>query len=115
MSLISWAAQFGVAFAQRLTEIVFTSNVNIVGRTIWPHDDNMGAFVTQLFAENEAMRIRMRDILAQWDLGLSDVEFQQIENVSPSGEKKKDWLEVGSTYAWGWVHSSAIYSYGPGP
>ena len=55
----------------------------------------MGASVTRLFAENEAMRVRMRDILAKWDLGLSDVEFQQIENVSPSGEKRKDWLALG--------------------
>jgi uncharacterized protein len=95
VSLISWAAQYGVTFAQRLTEFVLTTNVNIVGRTSWPHDDNMGASVTRFFAENEAMRVRMRDILAKWDLGLSDVEFQQIENVSPSGEKKKDWLALG--------------------
>jgi hypothetical protein len=95
VSLISWAAQFGVSFAQRLTEFVFTSNVNIMGRTIWPRNDDMGATVTKFFAENEAMRVRMRDLLAKWDLGLSDVEFQQIENVSPSGEKKKDWLALG--------------------
>jgi hypothetical protein len=27
--------------------------------------------------------------------------------------KKDDWLEVGSTYAWGWVHSSFVYAYAP--
>jgi hypothetical protein len=95
VSLISWAAQFGVAFAQRLTQFLLATNVNVAGRTIWPRDDNMGALVTQFFAENEAMRVRMRDILAQWDLGLSDVEFQQMENVSSSGEKRKDWLALG--------------------
>jgi uncharacterized protein len=95
VSLISWAAQFGVAFAQRLTNFVCATNVNVIGRTGWPRDDNMGALVTRYFAENEVMRDRMRDILAQWDLGLSDVEFQQIENLSVSGEKKKDWLALG--------------------
>jgi uncharacterized protein len=95
VSLISWAAQFGVLFAQRLTQFVFTTNVNITGRTSWPHNDDMGAGVTRFFAENEAMRVRMRDIVTKWDLGLSDVEFQQIENISLSGEKKKDWLALG--------------------
>jgi hypothetical protein len=27
--------------------------------------------------------------------------------------KKDDWLEVGSTNAWGWVHSSFVYPYDP--
>jgi len=27
--------------------------------------------------------------------------------------KKDDWLEVGSTYAWGWVHASFVYPYDP--
>ena len=28
-------------------------------------------------------------------------------------QRKDDWLEVGSTYAWGWVHSSFVYRYDP--
>ena len=28
-------------------------------------------------------------------------------------QTKDDWVEVGSTYAWGWVHSSFVYSYNP--
>jgi hypothetical protein len=28
-------------------------------------------------------------------------------------EKKNDWLQVGSTYPWGWIHSSSVYGYGP--
>ena len=27
--------------------------------------------------------------------------------------KKDDWLEIGSTYAWGWVHASLVYPYDP--
>jgi hypothetical protein len=29
-------------------------------------------------------------------------------------QKKEDWLEVGSTYAWGWVQSGFVYPYDPG-
>ena len=28
-------------------------------------------------------------------------------------QRKDDWLEVGSSYAWGWVHSSFVYPYDP--
>jgi hypothetical protein len=28
-------------------------------------------------------------------------------------DKKNDWLQVGSTYAWGWVHSSSVHVYSP--
>jgi hypothetical protein len=28
-------------------------------------------------------------------------------------QRKDDWVEVGSSYAWGWVHSSFVYSYNP--
>jgi hypothetical protein len=47
-----------------------------------------------------------------------DQKAQVLHSVPPKViltvfDKKNDWLQVGSTYAWGWVHSSSVHEYSP--
>jgi hypothetical protein len=94
VSLISWAAQFGVTLAKQLIDFVMTTNINIGGRYWQPHDGAVDASV-QYYAQNPTIQPRMRSLLAQLDLGLSDVFFQEQEIPGQTGETKKQWFAYG--------------------
>jgi uncharacterized protein len=91
VSLISWAAQFGVEFAKKLADFSLDSNLRAGGGLWRPADD----LVTQFYGRNDPMRKRMVDILARWDLGLNDVEIREFEIPSTSDESKKQWYAFG--------------------
>jgi uncharacterized protein len=93
VSLISWAAQFGVELAQSLTRFVLSTNLNVFGR-IWLNRDETN-WATQIYTENRVMQDRMRELLAQWDLGLSDVAFHEVPLPTQTGEQKKQWFAMG--------------------
>lgn len=93
VSLISWAAQFGVEAAQKLTNFVLATNLSVQGRR-WLNPDETN-WATQLYTQNQAMQVRMRELLAQWDLGLSDVAFHELTVPSQTGEQKKQWFPFG--------------------
>jgi hypothetical protein len=93
VSLISWAAQFGVEAAQQLTNFVLSTNLNVHGR-IWLNRDETN-LATQFYTQNQGMQMRMRELLAQWDLGLSDVTFHELPIPTQTGEHKKQWFPVG--------------------
>jgi hypothetical protein len=93
VSLISWAAQFGVEAAQQLTRFVLTTNTNVHGRIRLDRDETNWA--TRIYTENQGMQMRMRELLAQWDLGLSDVTFHEVTIPTQTGEQKKHWYPMG--------------------
>jgi hypothetical protein len=93
VSLISWAAQFGVGAAQQLTNFVLATNLSVHGRR-WLNPDETN-WATQLYTQNQSMQTRMRELLAQWDLGLSDVTFHELSVPSQTGEPRKQWFAVG--------------------
>ena len=93
VSLISWAAQFGVELAQQLTNFVLTTNLNVQGR-LWLNRDETN-WATQIYTQNQSMQMRMRELLAKWDLGLADVTFHEIPISTQTGEQKKQWFPVG--------------------
>jgi len=93
VSLISWAAQFGVELAQQLTNFVLTTNLNVQGR-VWLDRDETN-WATQIYTQNQGMQVRMRELLARWDLGLSDITFHEVPISTPTGEQKKQWFPFG--------------------
>jgi uncharacterized protein len=94
VSLISWAAQFDVALAKQLINFVMTTNMNIGGR-FWQPNEGAVNWSVQYYAQNPAMQARMLNLLARWDLGLSDVMFQEQEIPGQTGETKKQWFAYG--------------------
>ncbi len=94
VSLISWAAQFGVQLAKQIAGVQVRTNITAAGK-MWQPGDQAIDTCARYYAENEPLRTRMRDLLAQWDLGLTDVLIQEIEIPDPSGEKRKQWFPIG--------------------
>jgi hypothetical protein len=94
VSLISWAAQFNVPFANQLLDFAISTNMFVGGRWWQPIDSAVHQCI-QHYAENPALHQRLVALLGQWDLGLSGVELRQHDTPSPSGENKKQWLAFG--------------------
>jgi uncharacterized protein len=94
VSLISWAAQFGVPLARTIAGMHVQTNMNYSGRVTLLRDRAID-FCTQFYANNRELQTRMRDLLARWDLGLSDILIQEHEIPSASGEKTKQWFASG--------------------
>lgn len=93
VSLISWAAQFGVPLATRMVLPYVVTNVNVLGRMpIGAHDVSSAA---QHFSVNPDQRERMNQLLAAWDLGLSSVELREISTNNPQEPGEKVWLPFG--------------------
>lgn len=93
VSLISWAAQFDVPFAKTLTTFAFTTNMFIGGRWWQPQDHTVDQCV-QHYAQNPDLQRRLPEILRRWDLGLADLEVQEIE-LATAAEPQKHWIAFG--------------------
>jgi hypothetical protein len=94
VSLISWAAQFGVPLAEQLTSFNFATNMFRGGRWWQPHHEALQQ-CAEYYAKNPQMKDRMRNFLAQWDLGVSDVMLRELEVPGQTGEAKKQWFAFG--------------------
>lgn len=92
-SLIATAAQYGVALAQRMTNMAVVSNIDQLGRKTFDHDQLLRA--AQHFASTQLQREQMVQLLRSWDLGLKDVELKELESVGSDGTKNKYWLPFG--------------------
>lgn len=93
VSLISWAAQFGVPLATRLASQRVISNVNVLGRV--PMGDQAILAAAEHFALHESQRAWMSRLLAMWDLGLSGVELEQLPVNDPQQAGRKVWIPFG--------------------
>jgi uncharacterized protein len=76
VSLIAWAAQFGVPLAKSLLEFNLITNISIVGR-YFSHYDHMVLNCANFYEANPPAKERMRKLLSSWDLGLSDIAFKK--------------------------------------
>ena len=93
VSLISWAAQFGVPLATRMVLPYVITNVNVLGRMpIGALDVSSAA---QHFSVHPNQRERMNQLLAAWDLGLSGVELHEIPTNNPQKPDEKIWIPFG--------------------
>lgn len=93
VSLIAWAAQFGVPLAVRLTAPYVNSNVNLFGRMNVGNQEMQNA--AQHFSAHPEQRKLMAQLLSAWDLGLSDVELVEIPVNNPQDPSKKIWMPMG--------------------
>lgn len=93
VSLIAWAAQFGVPLAVSLTAPNVNSNVNVWGRVHISNQDVQNA--AQHFSAHPEQRARMEQLLSAWDLGLSGVELIEIPVNNPQEPNKKIWMPIG--------------------
>lgn len=92
-SLISTAAQYGVALAQQLASAHLFTNVNSLGRV--STDLRKVSHAAKHFAFENAQRQQMAQLLAGWDLGLSEVVLSEHEEIEPDGTTTKYWLPYG--------------------
>lgn len=93
VSLIAWAAQFGVPLAVRLTAPYVNSNVNLFGRMNIGNQEVQNA--AQHFSAHPEQRKRMAQLLSAWDLGLSGVELVEVPVNNPQEPNKKIWVPIG--------------------
>ncbi|MDX8392599.1 MAG: AAA family ATPase [Mariprofundaceae bacterium] len=93
VSLIAWAAQFGVPLAVRMVAPYLFTNVNILGRISVSSQDVQVA--AHHFSIHQEQYKRMETLLSAWDFGLSGVDLQEISINTPDGEEKKVWLPSG--------------------
>ena len=94
VSLISWGAQFGVALATQLASVQVRTNISTAGKMWLPRNEALD-LCARYYAENAPLQTRMRSLLMQWDLGLSDVLIREQEIPDPTGESKKHWFAFG--------------------
>jgi len=93
VSLIAWAAQFGVPLAVRMVAPYLFTNVNVLGRISMSNQDVQVA--AQHFALHQEQYQRMEKLLSAWDLGLSGVDLQELSINAPDGTEQKVWVPFG--------------------
>jgi len=93
VSLIAWAAQFGVPLAFRMIAPYLFTNVNVLGRMSVSNQDVQVA--AQHFSMHQQQYKRMEKLLSAWDFGLSGVELQEITVNDPDGREQKIWVPFG--------------------
>ena len=92
-SLISTAVQYGVSIAQHVASSNVLTNLNSLGRQSFQHSHVL--FASEFFAENEALRIKMIELLKSWDLGLNDIKLKKHEKTSADGGLEEEWVAYG--------------------
>ena len=93
VSLISWAAQFDVPLAKRMSALFVITNVNILGRV--PMGDQAVFSAAHHFSSNGNQYKQMERLLKEWDLGLNGVELVEIPINNPQEPGQKIWMPYG--------------------
>lgn len=93
VSLIAWAAQFGVPLAVRMGSPYVVTNVNVAGRE--PMGDQAVLAAAEHFSANPPQREQMGRLLAEWDMGLSGIDLQELALTDAQEVAKKVWVAFG--------------------
>ncbi len=96
VSLISWAAQFGVPLAVRIVAPRFITNINVQGRI--PLGDSTVSYAAKHFSDHPGQQQFMKNLLLAWDLGLTSVELKEFAITDPDNSGKpaqKVWVPFG--------------------
>lgn len=93
-SLISTAAQYGVALATYLISNSLHTNVVASGRLHFRAENDLPS-AARHFAANTEQQAQMARLLKAWDFGLSDVQLRELTSQQPGGEVTKFWFPVG--------------------
>ena len=90
-SLISTAAQYGVELAGNLSQVMLSSNIDFMGRIFSPMDRFYQlSELTKFFKEQDVFRKKALSLLKKWDIGLSDVSFQEVAPDPSKPDEKVD-------------------------
>ncbi len=92
-SLISTAAQYGVPLAKDMASSGMRSNITALGRQPLSQDQVLNAAAH--FSQLSDQKATMARLLHDWDLGLSNVELEEISVAQPDGSNHKVWLPIG--------------------
>ncbi len=96
VSLISWAAQYGVPLALRIAAPTVYSNIGVSGRV---NSGDLGVLeAARGFQSSAPLRAEMERLLCSWDLGLSGVDVREGElttNPLEPNQKQKIWIPFG--------------------
>jgi ABC-type thiamine transport system ATPase subunit len=92
-SLIATAAQYGVPLAVRMAVPDIITNVNVLGRM--PMGEGALFAAADHFSRNPKQQAHVESLLANWDLGLSGVNLEQIPTPTLEDPDKKIWMPFG--------------------
>ena len=100
VSLIAWAAQFGVKLALEMQKnFELLTNMSAGGRVSHMNRETLEDCI-RYFAEDPLARERMQNLLRGWDLGLAEVRFSLHEISDSSGRMRKRWFAFGVHRDW---------------
>lgn len=103
VSLISWGKQYGAETAIEISDYVLATNLGMYGRAEQSSASLLEA--AEFFSEESPHSLQMRNLMKNWDLGLSDVVLRSFDMPTPkeSGSKRA-WYPLG-------VHQSGDVSF----
>jgi uncharacterized protein len=93
-SLISTAAQYNVPLALRLASLRMTTNVSKLGRV--PFEVSAVLEAAQYLAESKKQLGMTSKLLSSWDLGLSDVRLEQVQEHKKREDTQTYWVPMGT-------------------
>lgn len=93
VSLISWAAQFGVPLAIRMIAPAIVTNVYVLGRV--PMGDQAVRDSAHHYLIHPEQHKRMETLLSAWDLGLTGVEIHEVPAANPEAPDQKVLVPIG--------------------
>ncbi|UTV80042.1 ATP-binding protein [Acidithiobacillus sp. YTS05] len=99
VSLVAWAAQYGVPLALTLATPIVSSNVNMIGRV--QTGDMAVIQAGKSLAENPKLLEQIQNLLRGWDFGLSGVSIResnmmvQAVDLSSPDAGQKIWVPIG--------------------
>lgn len=93
VSLISWAAQYGMELAVSLASPEVYSNVIFSGRQHL--DVNQILTASDFYADNLKLKDNMAALLRGWDLGMANVDVRKVPVTNAKGETEDVWVPFG--------------------
>ncbi len=94
-SLIATAAQYGQPLALKLVNLNVKTNLNMMGKYNFTDVEQLFSAAEFLYRQPDTLQ-RLSELLAQWDLGLSEVFIKEQTVTDPSGDKNTLYLPMGS-------------------
>lgn len=93
VSLISWAAQYGVELAVSMASPNIFTNVIFSGRQHLDLEQILAA--SDFYAHNPQLHDNMAVLLRGWDLGMAAVDIRKVSVTNAKGETEMVWMPFG--------------------
>ncbi len=74
-------------------EAMAPPNVTFMGRN--PFDHAMLQEAAQELADDAEVKTRVAELLTAWDLGLTDIQIEEVETLGEDGKPEKIWMPFG--------------------